>query len=298
MIVAAQLPPTAIDPLRSRLVLGAWARPWPGEVTVSSEETGAVIARLGRAATLGLLNQELPEGGEGWDDSSTLMLTLAGGHLASASDVSVLGGANRLAVEHDNGIWEVVGFGTAELVAPATYELTHLRRGLEGTEFVPGPASAGRRVLVLNAAVMAVPLDDEGIGSVLGLRIFGAGQDLAGRLLEIDLLPDPVLPRAPTMLAASRAGSGTPIEFTWRRRGRGDGASAGPLEHHPELYQLTVLGTGAPLRTVKVAGPAWTYPAADQVTDFGVEPGSFNFEVRQVSADWGPGHAGEGEFDE
>src|SRR5690606_3765133 len=48
VVVAAHLPPLPDDPARSRLLIGAFARPWPGAVRIADDSTGAVLAELTR----------------------------------------------------------------------------------------------------------------------------------------------------------------------------------------------------------------------------------------------------------
>ena len=81
------------------LAVGAFASPWPGNVQVTDDGTGATVATLGGAATLGELTAPLAAGGIWtWDVSHTVELVLYGGHLASRTDDEVLAGANRIAI--------------------------------------------------------------------------------------------------------------------------------------------------------------------------------------------------------
>jgi hypothetical protein len=141
-LVVAHLPPLPADPARSRLVVAAYAQPWPGSVQLVDDATGALAATLPRRGLLGTVASAMPLGSTGvWDNGIGFELTLLAGHLSSAEPLAVLSGSNRLAVETDAGGWEVIGFAQAELVSAGRYRLTRLLRGLEGTK--AGAAAVG-----------------------------------------------------------------------------------------------------------------------------------------------------------
>lgn len=298
VVVAAHLPPVPDNPLRSRLVLAASAKPWPGEVSVNDEVTGSVLARLTGPAALGQLTAPLPAGVFGeWDDIGKVRLHAYSGHFATTSEAAVLAGSNRLAVEGNDGAWEILGFAEAELLAAGLYELRHLLRGMEGS--ASGAAATGNRVFVPDGRAVSVPVDGAWLNTVLDLRAFAGRSDLTGQALSVELALGPVLPLAPLDLGAVRNSAGD-VTFTWTRRSRADpngtGAGVPPLDYVPESYRVTVRNGASVVRTIAVSGPMATYPAAQQVADFGVLPNSFTFEVAQVSAGFGPGHRAEGVF--
>ena len=234
-----------------------------------------------------------------WDDMSVLRVTLYAGHLASASEAAVRAGSNRIAVQNDAGGWEIVGFAEAELVAPGTYALTHLLRGLDGSDFAIGASTAGNRVLVLDSRVASVPVETVWLGQTLDLRAFAGRADLTGQALAVAIGTEPLLPLAPVELTAVRDGSGD-IAFAWRRRSYTDpngwGTVVPALDFAPEAYRVIVFDGATAVRTIATATPAAAYTAAEQATDFGTSPTSFSFTVAQVSAEYGAGHEAQGEF--
>ena len=68
------------------------------------------------------------------------------------------------------------------------------------------------------------------------------------------------------------------------------------LDFAPEAYRVTVFDGATAVRTLATATPAAAYTAAEQIADFGASPASFTFTVAQVSAEYGAGHAAQGEF--
>jgi hypothetical protein len=299
VVVAAQLPPLPSDPLRSRLVLGAYADPWPGVVEIVDNATGTQLARLSRPAAIGELLTPLASGPEAhWDRGSALDIKLIAGHLADAEPLAALAGTNRVAVETDAGDWKVIGFANAELVALGQYRLTTLLRGLEGSGHAIGTASTGRRVLVLNQTVVTLAVETDWIGESRDLRATVAGGG-TGEIVKVAPSAGPVLPLPPVHLKGARAADGS-IALEWIRRSRADGDGWGvaepPLEFAPENWQVEIVTGGVTVRTLSTAQCSAPYPLADQIADLGAPASGFTFNVQQVSAALGAGHGATGEF--
>lgn len=139
VLAAAHLPADPAAPAQSRLLLAAGAKPWPGDVAVTEDGTGASVARLTRNAPMGELLSPLAAGTIfAWDETGEVHLRLYSGHLAALDEAVVLAGGNRLAIETDAGDWEIVGFAQATLVAPGEYRLRRLLRGQGGTDRAMG----------------------------------------------------------------------------------------------------------------------------------------------------------------
>ncbi|MHA6729848.1 baseplate multidomain protein megatron [Devosia sp. A369] len=300
VVTLAHLPPLPGDFARSRLVVGTYAQPWPGSVQLVDDVTGATLAELGRRAVLGSVVSALRPGPAAvWDVGDGFEVSLVAGHLASAEKLAVLAGSNRLAVETDAGDWEVLGFAEAELVAAGRYRLRQLLRGLEGTGPAIGMVSPGRRVMLLDARTLALPVEPGWLGEARGFRVYAGGADIEGVALSLVTGVAPALPLSPVHLRARRNG-GSDIALDWVRRSRGDGDGWGvaesPMEPVPERCQMVIFDGATALRTLDVTAPTAVYTAADQVTDFGVTPAAFAFTVSQLSPVLGAGHVARGEF--
>jgi hypothetical protein len=255
---------------------------------------------LSRPAATGEVLAPLAPGPLGrWDRGPGLEINLWGGHLADIDPVYAPAGGNRLAVETDSGEWEVIGFAGAELIAPGRYRLTRLLRGLDGSEAVMGPVSAGRRVLVLDNRVAILPVETHWIGESRTLRL--AAGDGPAAVVTVALEQGPALPIAPAHLHADRLGDGS-ILLGWTRRSRADGDGWGVaepvLEHVPEAWQVQVFDGSTLVRTITSAGPSASYGLSEQTADFGGAAPPFAFSVRQVSAVLGGGHAAMGVFND
>jgi hypothetical protein len=299
VVTAAHLPPLPADLGHTRLALGAFARPWPGGVTVTDETTGTTVAMLDRRATLGTLAAPFGVGTMfGWDGLTTLEVELLSGHLASRDDAEVLAGANRLVVETDTGEWEMIGFADVELIAPLTYRLTRLLRRQGGTDHAIGGASAGNRVMVLDDGVEVAPLDPAWLGAAAELLCFAGPTDATGVVADVEIGLAPILPLAPVHLSA--VADGGDIALGWVRRSRADidswATEDAPLDWAPEAYRVEIFDGSTLMRTIAATAPSATYTAAQQASDFGGPATSFAFRVAQVSALYGPGHWANGDF--
>src|SRR5690606_12725429 len=115
-----------------------------------------------------------------FDLGNALVVDLLSGTLESVSDVALFGGANALAVESIPDVWEIVQAGAAELVAPSRYRLTRLLRGQRGTEDAMGnPAPAGARVVVLDSALVSLPIAEADLGIPWNWRIGPASRPVS-----------------------------------------------------------------------------------------------------------------------
>ena len=302
VVFSADLPGLPNDPARTRLVFAAYARPWPGTVRLADTATEAGLLGLTRPAVLG----EVVEGvGAGpmavWDRASDLGIRLYGGHIADGAEAAVLAGSNRLAVETDAGFWEVIGFASAELIEPGRYRLTRLLRGLEGTDWAMGTVSAGRRVIVLDGRVSAVPVEAGRLGEARTIRAYAGSSDLTGQVLTATTTIAPGLPLAPAHLRAARLGTGE-IVLSWVRRSRAEddawGQAEPALDAAPERYRLSIFDGVTLKRSIEVAVPWAQYGLAEQGADFGGPASGFDFSVVQMSAALGAGHAARGCYGE
>jgi len=296
VMVAAHLPGEASAPGVSRLLLAAWASPWPGTVEVQLGATGAPLARLTRPAAIGELASTLAPGPLELWDRQALSVTLYGGHLADVEEAAALAGSNQLAVETEAG-WEVIGFAGAELVSAGTYRLTRLLRGQGGTAV--GAAAVGARIVVLDEAVAVLPVEPGWVGDTLALRALAGRRDAEGTEFAAEIGLGPLTPLAPAHLRAVLDGSGD-VALTWVRRSRADAGSWAALEvgldYPPEAYRVTIFDGVLAVRTIEVTAPSASYPAAAQLADFGALPAGFDFAVSQLGAEFGPGTAVRGEF--
>ncbi|UHS56036.1 baseplate multidomain protein megatron [Agrobacterium vaccinii] len=269
--------------------VAAYARPWRRMALSVSAGTEGYEARavLDQPAKIGALTSALPPGLAGrFNPAGTIDITLPYGDLASASDLAVLNGANRIAIRRANGAWEVAAFGRAQEVASGVWRLSRLLRGLAGTEdAMAAGAVSGSDVVILDAGVVAMGLRSEERGLQLNWIIEAAGKQISsigpfafagGTRAET--------PLAPVHLRAVPQADG--VRLTWVRRGRvdADGWDAAdiPLDEVAERYRVDILAGEAVRRTIEVAEAACLYAANDEISDFGAKQATLSVRVRQL----------------
>jgi hypothetical protein len=283
--------------------IAAFAEPWPGTIAVSlgSAASGFIPRQaLERRATMGVLTAPLAPGPIArLDRGNAIEVQLYGGALASAALLGVLNGANAAAIGTSEGVFEVVQFETAELVAENTWRLSGLLRGQGGTADVAAAGhDAGAQFVLLDRAVVPLALTEAESGLALTLRC-GA----AGAVYDPETFADvPLIPSrrglrclAPVHLQGARDQDSGGVEFRWIRQTRigGDGWEQVevPLGEAAEAYRLEVRNGATVVRTIDVGAPNASYSAADQIADFGDLPDTITVAVAQISATEGAGTA-------
>jgi len=270
--------------------VAAFGRPWRRLAVSSSPEAEGYRLRLtlDRPATIGRLAEALMPGPVGrFDPAHAVVVDLLGGAFAAASRMAVLSGRNRLAVQVQNGGWEVVGFSQAEEVAVGRWRLSGLLRGLGGTEdATEAGAAVGAEVVLLDEAVRSLGLVNAERGAVQNwvLEPMGLVTELSGPFV-FDGGMRAETPLAPVHARVVRQVSGD-LRISWIRRSRieADAWAEGevPLDEAQERYRLEILNGSAVVRLVEVGEAGFTYAAADELADFGSEQAMLGIRVRQL----------------
>jgi hypothetical protein len=277
------------DPASYARVAGL-ARPWRRILLSSSTGNEGYRFRtaIDRPARLGVTTAPLGPGAVGrFDRGGYLELDLFFGGLYSAEEQAVLNGENRIAVKADSGSWEVLGFTTAEEIAPNRWRIAPLLRGLAGTEdAMAAGAAAGAAVVVLDEAV--VPLNIASDERGLSLNWLAESSSSSGGRAGPYVFSGGIraeTPLAPVHISGSRQANGS-IHLSWIRRSRLDAddwdASEIPLDEPEERYRLEIMDGDDVLRAVETAGPGFTYDAADEIADFGTERAVIKLRITQM----------------
>lgn len=231
----------------------------------------------------GVLADALPEV---WDRASSVTVFVQEGALTSTSELAVANGAN-LALIGD----EMVGFTTATLTAPNTYELSGFLRGRRGTEQFTGTHAAGDRFVLLDSALVRHLHGAGDVGDTFYVKPVTAGSaSLAGFPEVLTYTAASAKPYSPAHLAV--ADDSGDLVLTWVRRTRIGGEwrdyDDAPLGEGSEAYQVDILdASDAVLRTYSaLSTPTATYSAADQASDSGA---GVSAKVYQISTTVGRG---------
>ena len=164
----------------------------------------------------------------------------------------------RFAVETLAG-WEVIAARDAELVAPSTYRLSHILRGLDGSDAFMDALPAGARVVWLGRGVATLPLSDDWRGSVV--EATGESATRTARPASTvwnDLAGLPLAPVHPRW-------DGQTLRWTGRSLGLdGWDADDAGLRFRVRLYR------GAAIQSVEVTGPSLGTTPFERAEIFGL----------------------------
>ena len=275
------------------------AEPWPGSVGVwaSSQDSGYELNRLVAAsAVIGLTESPLPKASPGlWDRGAPLRIKLSDGELVSADLLSVLNGANALAIGDGSGSnWEVFQFADAQLVAPMTYELTTRLRGQLGTDgLMPAVWPIGSTVVLLDLALVQLdfPVSALGLARHYRVGITSRGYDDLNAIHRIEAFDGAGLRPYPVAHLRMVVDGSSNHLLTWKRRTRigGDNWQAldVPLGEESEAYIVRIVQGEVIKAEYTVSTPAFTYTPVMRSDDGIVGP--YRTEVSQISALIGAG---------
>jgi hypothetical protein len=281
--------------------VAAFAVPWPGSVLVyrsAADANYALDTVLSTAATMGELRFDFYRGATGrWDKGNELWITLYAGALSSKPEIDTLAGANALAIENEDGEWEIVQFRDAELVGEGQWKLTTLLRGQAGTEgAMRNPVAAGARIVVLDRALPQLQLSFDERALSFFYRWGPAGRaisDAAFQGTQRAFQGIGLRPLAPAQLRARWPTVAGDILLSWKRRTRIGGDSweqvEVPLGEESEAYEVDILDGSDVVRTLSASTPQATYTLAQQTADFGGQQWSVSIAVYQMSATFGRG---------
>lgn len=296
VIACLDLPTLSDDKEPPLLWLAAAAEPWTGPLAVWRMDgaSATTIAQMTAPSLIGFTQSVLPAGPV-WrlDRAASVTVRWVRGLTSSVPDLALLSGANAMAVQGPLG-WEVLQHRDAELVASDTTRLSGLLRGQRGTEHRVAAVPAGAMVVALSGPMVALATGLDSLGRpltwVIGPAGDGPGSPIAVTL-NATVLPTALHPWSPVHLAARRAADGIAISWIRRTRVGGDPWEVAdvPLGETGERYRVEILAGTAVLRTVEVTTPAWLYPAAQEVADFGAPVTSLSVRITQMSAAVGTG---------
>lgn len=273
---------------------------WPGARLYRSDDGGANYTSktvFFDAAVIGYVYLDTLgdyTGGNFYDASNTVRVSLLAGSLTSVTDAQLLAGANAAAIGNETDGWEIVQFRDVAYSA-GIYTLSMLLRGRKGTEHKQSTHGANETFVLLTVAGLQRLADTVGALNTAALyRAVTFGARLAdtstqsftntGMALECY---SPVHPAA--------IGWGGDLTLSWIRRGRlangwNDGIDV-PLSEDVESYEVDVYNAGntAVVRTLTSATQTVAYTSAQQTTDHGAPVTSLNLRIYQLSADVGRG---------
>jgi hypothetical protein len=225
-----------------------------------------------------------------FDDTSVITVQVKGGTLLSATDEAIFQGANMCMIGR-----EVLQFGVATLVDPQTYELSHLLRGRQGTEWAIPLHVNDELFVMLDDALVEVTATPAERGKAYLYKTVTIGSDLTKvDPKSVAVVGQNTLPWSVTNLQGVKADSGDFV-LNWFERPRFVNSliDYNDVTHDHDFGGFLVAIYDdideEPVRTMFVYDSTYTYKVADQVTDFGAEQTGLTVKVFQVSNIYGGG---------
>ncbi len=308
-VLLLDLPQLREDHPAHRPIIAAHARPWPGEMAVyrsAATDGFGLLTTFGTRASMGVLAADFFSGPVSrFDLGNALVVDLYSGTLESVTDITLLGGANALAVETGPGQWEIVQAGNAELIALGRYRLTRLLRGQRGTEgAMVSVMPTGARAVLLDATLASLPISEADLGLPWNWRIGPASRPVSDETyVAIPFTPEGagLRPFSVAHVEQPWRTSRSPGDLTirWTRRSRSLAADSWgvgdvPLAEDNEAYEVEIRDGGTVKRMLTTTTTSVLYSAAQQTADWGALLGpddTLDICIYQLSALIGRGAA-------
>ena len=272
--------------------IAAFAKPWPGSVTVSAGPDAATLserATCTEPALIGRLMTVLPAGPAGRiRPGLTLEIEMPDAPLSSLTKLAALAGQSPLAVRTPEG-WLILSYEGVDQIGPHSLRLSGIITGLAGTD----PQSevgavAGSECVILNTALTRATLADHERG--LPLEWQATSSDGGQSTQTATVVGRSIAPIRPGHMKHSVQPNGD-WRFTWTRRARHSEDSwasvDAPLLEAFERYDVSISYDGQVIRTDSTSTPTWTYKELDRQTD--KISGPVTITVAQISDRYGPG---------
>ena len=301
-VILLDLPQLRDDQPAHRPFVAAHAMPWPGEMAVfrsAATDGFALLTTFSTRARMGVLVADFYAGPVSrFDLGNALVIDIFSGTLESVTDITLLGGANALAVESSTGQWEIIQAGSTELIASGRYRLTRLLRGQRGTEnAVASLVPTGARVVVLDTDVAPLPISEADLGLPWNWRIGPSSRPVSDETYVAASFTPAGAGLRPFSVAHVEqpwrtARSPGDLTIRWTRRSRSLAADTWgvgdvPLAEDSEAYALDILDGAVVKRSLTTGTTSVLYTAAQQIADWGalLGPGSsLDIRIYQLSA--------------
>ena len=286
---------------RNGVLVAAYADPWPGQLALhAGPDENSLTARgqIGQRAAIGETLTGFKPGPAGrWAGTASVDIRLEGGHPASADALTVLNGANRLALRHEAG-WTVFHFLGANLQEDGSYRLTGL---LHGDLETPAEFEPGSDLVLLDRIPETLKLAGHERGEALVLRAGAARlpvQSQAYTQTNFTYAGRDLAPLSPVHLKWTQTEAGH--LFHWIRRGRfgGDDWSAPdiPVGEARLAFQVCLFDGDVLVAEHETMAASFLLPPEMAASLYPPPPGNPRIRVAQISDRHGAGRAAEASF--
>lgn len=226
-----------------------------------------------------------------WDYGAKIHLKTAGTTLESIDQVLVFGGANSLAVETNDGGWELVQFLNAELVGENEWLLNTLLRGQLGTNYETSKgAETGANVVLIDSSITKINVPLHEVGLDLNWMVGAANMPISDNTHEKSVFACSGINARPLSPVHGRQleNLNGDIQLNWIRRSRVNSDSwevpETPLDEQNERYNISIKNAADDvLREIVLDEATYTYLNDDRIADFGTAPQPIKFHITQLS---------------
>ena len=249
---------------------------------IFAKQDGAEYTQVGFVnflSTLGVSVGSFPLA-TGTDLTNTLTVELTRGTLNNLTTTQFNNNSQILLIGEEQIVAK-----NATLIAPLTYELTEIKRGVNGT--TPASHADGSQVIMLrgNNSLVRVPGNYNQIGKTYCFKVVPVGREVADVATEtcLTIEGNSYKAYAPINLTATKDNAGN-IYLSWTPQ------HLGGIPYVPELYDIEI---GNPLeRTVSnYSTRNYTYTVAQQTADgYLSAQSSITFTVYQLTSEAGRGY--------
>jgi GTA TIM-barrel-like domain/Putative phage tail protein len=284
--------------------LAVYADPWVSSFSLyrqngQSFELAQIIAQ---PSNIGTLLTPLPSGPTDIFDRASIFTVQCPFALSSVSSLDVLNGKNLAAIRGDDGAWEIIAFAHAELIAPQTYKLSNLLRGLGGQNYLADRVTpAGSCFVLLDQSIVNLLSGVSNLGVAQTWRLGPSSRDYGDQsYVQFSTTPTSLAlkPFAPCHLTATKVNNDIIISFKRRGRIDADGWEALdiPLGEDTMAFELDIIKAGQIIRTLSSTSQEFVYSFAQQQIDFSSQLNAVDVSLYQISASVGRGFAAQAHF--
>lgn len=283
---------------------------WTGAVLYEQNgENFSQVASFSDRSGIGMVSAALPSGsvtlfnGSGrtyqYDDANTITVEFNNPLVAlvSVTEAQQEAGQNAAAIGA-HGRWEIISYGTATQTGETTWQLSHLLRGLKGTEHNIGTHQPGDVFVTISDALRRVSDSYEDIGVSRQFRAVSFGDQLSSSgsfsFTNTGISSKPL--SGVYIRGDEDAANSKNIQWWRRSRTNGlagrEGTTDPPLGEASEHYEIDILQTpgGTLKRTLTSTTQNVIYSAAHQIADFGSVQTTVHVCIYQMSGELGRGY--------
>ena len=266
---------------RTGPLVGVYASPFA--VTDISFDGQSVT--LARSVSSGVTLSPLPRGPVGRSHAIDLIVEIENAGLSDLQRLEFLSGQQSFALQTPLG-WEIVQAQFAALIAPNTYRLSGLLRGVSGSESAMADAlEAGAKIVRLDGRFAELPISDDWRAGDVTLTAQTVGRS-AAQTITVPYAARHLIPLAPVHGSVHHSEDGS-LTLSWIRQSRlgGHDWTDPPLGEASERYSVRVFNGDALALEREASEQGYTFTA----TESAQISADVTFEVRQLSAEVGEG---------